>query len=447
MMILLLLMSALTTTAFSVSEADRHVILISVDGLAAYHLENEDLELPNFRELIRDGAWPVASQSIFPSVTHPSHASLITGVTPRKHGVIGNRMTNRETGETFHPTTKSRSDVVHVKTLFDAAREAGLTTAAICWPETRGDAAIDFNILHGHSELDPDEVDPELLEFLRSSGIPIDTWYTWAKYGRIMQGYRDVILAESAAEIFKVHKPDLMAVHFLVTDSKQHGWGPKHYMAQAALTRADHNVGILRQAVRDAGLEDRTTFVIVTDHGFSSVYHEVNIYPEWKAAGLDGIAQLHGDRWNVFVETTDAFDRERDEKKLQTFFDNVLRLEGVRRIIKNEAFHDIGYPRYEENPHVPGQYIIIPYIDTYLTVDTETVSTRRRERSAPSHGHGYLPDHPQMYAGMIWSGREITRGIRTGMVYNIDVAPTIAKLLGLELPDAEGRVLLEILDK
>jgi predicted AlkP superfamily pyrophosphatase or phosphodiesterase len=173
--------------------------------------------------------------------------------------------------------------------------------------------------LHGHSELDPDEVDPVLLDYLRSSGIPIDTWYTWTKYGRYMRGYRDVILAESAAEIFKTHKPELMAVHFLVTDTKQHGWGPNHYMAHAALTRADHNVGILRQAVRDAGLEDRTTFVIVSDHGFSSVTHEVNIYPVWKAAGLDGVVKLHVDRWNVFVETTDAFDRERDEKKLQAF--------------------------------------------------------------------------------------------------------------------------------
>jgi hypothetical protein len=50
-----------------------------------------------------------------------------------------------------------------------------------------------------------------------------------------------------------------------------------------------------------------------------------------------------------------------------------------------------------------------------------------------------------MLAGMIWSGSDIARGIRPGMVYNIDVAPTIARLLGLELPDAEGRVLLELI--
>lgn len=48
-----------------------HVILISIDELAAYHLENEDLELPNLRELIEAGVWAEGVQSVFPSVTDP----------------------------------------------------------------------------------------------------------------------------------------------------------------------------------------------------------------------------------------------------------------------------------------------------------------------------------------------------------------------------------------
>ena len=108
----------------------RHVVLLSIDGLADFHLENQDLELPNIRELISTGVWPDHSISVFPSVTHPSHTSLVTGVTPRLHGVVGNGVRNRETGESFHITNKPRLESVQVKTLFDWAKKKGGMTAA-----------------------------------------------------------------------------------------------------------------------------------------------------------------------------------------------------------------------------------------------------------------------------------------------------------------------------
>jgi predicted AlkP superfamily pyrophosphatase or phosphodiesterase len=448
--ILLLVFGAVSCSASDMEKdtdnETNYVILISIDGLAAYHLENEELELPNLRELIGDGVWPEASRTIFPSVTHPSHATLITGVSPRKHGVIGNQMTNRETGESHHPTTQTRQEAIRVQTLFDAAHQAGKTTASFCWPETRGDTSISFNILHGHGELDMAEVDPELLESLRQAGIPIDSYYDWAHYGTMMQGYRDGLLAMSAAEIIRSHQPEFMAVHFLVTDSKQHGWGPDHYLGHAALTRADFNVGLLREAVRDAGLEEQTTFVITTDHGFHTVLHEVNIHPVLESSGLAGPVRLHGSGWSVFVETTEEFDEQEDEQALESFFDALLSLEGVERVIRPDEFHELGYPRYEESVYVPGQYIIIPDIDTFLVADESSESTGRRTRPQPSHTHGYLPDHPRMHAGMILSGNGIRNGERIGLVRNHDVAPTIAKILGLEMPETEGRVLGEALE-
>jgi predicted AlkP superfamily pyrophosphatase or phosphodiesterase len=424
-----------------------HVILISIDGLAAYHLENEHLELPNLRELIEQGVWAEGSQSVFPSVTHPSHATLITGVSPRKHGILDNRMTNRETGDSHHPTTQLRSEAIHTQTLFDASRQAGLTTAAICWPETRKDSSVDLNILHGHDELDPAEVDPAFMDVLRQAGIPIDSYYDWAPEGRMIQGVRDLILAKATAEVIRSRQPEFIAVHFLVTDTIQHGWGPDHYMSHAALTHADFTLGLLRQAVEDAGLKDRTTFVIAADHGFHSVYHEVNIHPVLQESGLADRIRLHGSGWRVFVETTDEFDEEQDRSALESFFADILALEGLERVIRPEEFHDLGYPLYEESPYVPGQYIIIPDIDTFLTVDSSSDSSERKERAQPSHTHGYLPDHPRMHPALILSGNGIREGQRLGVVRNHDVAPTIARILGLDLPDTEGEILFEALDE
>ncbi len=123
-----------------------HVILITVDGLAAYHLFDESLEIPNLRQLIAQGTMAESSETVFPSVTHPSHTTLVTGRLPIEHGVLNNNMRNRVTGETYHVTNKKRAESVKVPTLFDVAKKHGLKTAAFFWPETKSDAAIDFNM-------------------------------------------------------------------------------------------------------------------------------------------------------------------------------------------------------------------------------------------------------------------------------------------------------------
>jgi predicted AlkP superfamily pyrophosphatase or phosphodiesterase len=75
-------------------------------------------------------------------------------------------------------------------------------------------------------------------------------------------GTSDYVLAQSAAQTIKARKPSLLAIHLLLTDEVQHELGPDHYRARAALTAADHAVGVLVEAVREAGLADRTTFVV-----------------------------------------------------------------------------------------------------------------------------------------------------------------------------------------
>src|SRR5688572_36433 len=68
----------------------KHVVLVSIDGLAASYLDDKRAELPTLRKLAAEGASARGMITSFPSVTWPSHTSLITGVHPAKHGVIGN---------------------------------------------------------------------------------------------------------------------------------------------------------------------------------------------------------------------------------------------------------------------------------------------------------------------------------------------------------------------
>ena len=89
---------------------------------------------------------------------------------------------------------------------------------------------------------------------------------------------------------------------------------------------------------------------------------------------------------------------------------------------------------------MPGQYMVIGDIDTFVQADPEGAPGRSRLPEA-HHGHGFLPDHPRMYPALILSGRGIRSGERLGHVHNLDIAPTIVRLLGLEMEGLEGRVL------
>ncbi len=145
-------------------------------------------------------------------------------------------------------------------------------------------------------------------------------------------------------------------------------------------------------------------------------------------------------------DRTTAFSKKQDSVALNSLFAKLLKAQGLHRVISNDEFAEMGYPRYEENPYVLGQYIIVPDINTYLVVDTLSTNMQPQNRR-PSHSHGYLPDHPRMFPALVLSGNGIRKGQRIGSVHNQDIAPTIANILGFSMMGVEGRVLQESFEK
>lgn len=426
---------------------DAHVVIVSVDGLAASRIVDEELELPSLRGVVRSGAWAESSETVFPPTEHPAHTSILTGVAPRTHGVIGNRLLNRETGEYFQVTNLPRVQSIRVPTLFDAAKAKGLRTAALFWPETRDDPAIDHLlplVLAGDGSPDKGATNPAYLDELRQNGVLIDLFFEW--YNDLaLQNTADRILTRAAAYTFKTYKPHLMAVRLPAMERFQHQYGPDHYLSKAALTAADYNVGLLRRAIEEAGLQDQTTLIVVSDHGFHTVTHSVNVYPLFAQARLTGKVNLHAGYWNVIVELTKDFDPNRDARSLDEVLDDVASLEGISRVVRPDELHALGVPRYEENPHMLGHYIIIGDVDTRAIIDEQGDSTRKARLPTPLHGHAYLPSHEIMYPAFLATGRGVKQGVGIGHIHNYDIAPTIAALLDLKMEGFEGRVLKEIL--
>src|SRR5262245_55636655 len=236
---------AFLAVTFAATAQPRYVVLISLDGFAAFHMNNTDLKLPNIRALADEGAWAdQGSETVFPSVTHPSHTTIITGVFPRKHGVLGNEMPTAGSDRMVPGNSMLRSKVILTKTIFDTPKQKGLSTAAFMWPETVEDASIDYNLV---TRADPAAgtrslVKNAFVEELTKDGVPIGMYDAFRAEGGLGL-VSDSITTLAACHTIRKHKPNLVAIHLVNTDHEQHDHGYNHPLAQAALTKIDYNVG------------------------------------------------------------------------------------------------------------------------------------------------------------------------------------------------------------
>ena len=120
----------------------RHVIVISEDAMVYDDLETLR-QLPAFGEVLKNAAQVKTIRAVYPTLTYPCHTSMRTGVRVGMHGIVNNEKTNlfqeKSPWEWFH-------DAVKVSDIFDAAKAAGLTTAAVFWPATGNHPLIDYLI-------------------------------------------------------------------------------------------------------------------------------------------------------------------------------------------------------------------------------------------------------------------------------------------------------------
>ena len=422
----------------------KHVILITVDGGAAFHLENPNLVLPNIRALAQQGVWAESSESVFPSITYPSHTTLITGVYPRKHGVLANELPQAGSDMMINAASLPRVKAIWTKTIFDSAKAKGLSTAAFAWPETIADPNIDYNLGGRSRESATPETNPWFNE-LRANGVPVDIARAIRRSGASGVTVDDAVTL-AACDTIRNHKPNLLAIHLVNTDHEQHTYGADHPLAHASLTEADAMIGRLVKATKDAGIYDQTVFIITADHGFTSVYWEINLAPFFAEAGLTDKVKIYEGGWAPFLRLLPNFDKAADGPKLERVFARLRQIPQLQRIYKSEEYPSIGLPRFEDSDRVRGQFLLVLDPDTYF-VEAPDSSTALRRRKRPAHGHGYFPTSPKMYPMLVLAGPALKKGARIGHVKSTDIAPTISELLGLAPLDFDGRVLTEALAK
>jgi arylsulfatase A-like enzyme len=199
-------------------------------------------------------------------------------------------------------------------------------------------------------------------------------------------------------------------------------------------------VARLVDACRTAGILDRTTFVIVSDHGFKTFKRRIRTNVMLRAAGLGDDAWAIAEGGTAMIYLTGKGDRTRTLEAIRTTFSNA---DGVARVIMPAELAAAGYPTPESLPRMAEVVLAaadgVAFIDGVDGAGIETVPA-----GANIGTHGYLNTDPDMRAVFIASGAGVRPGAKLGVISNLDVAPTIAVWLGLKLPTATGTPLSSI---
>jgi predicted AlkP superfamily pyrophosphatase or phosphodiesterase len=436
---------ALAAVIPSVAHAEP-VLLISIDGLQPADVIEADrrgIAVPNLKRFITEGSYASGVVGVLPTVTYPSHATLLTGTSPAKHGIISN------TG--FDPKQINQSgwywyaSDYRVPTLWDASAKAGYKTANVHWPVSVGASAINFNLPQVWRTGHEDDVKlmkvlatPDLVDRLEKS--------VGAAYA---QGIDESIEGDENRALFvealiRSEKPIFMTAYFTALDHEQHDMGPDTKEAHTILQRIDAIIGKVVKA--QLASHPDSAIAVVSDHGFVKTDTEINLFRAFIDAGLitlgsDGkISDWLASPWNAGGSTAIMLKRPDDAdliKRVGTVLDQ-LKANSANRIAA------IATPA--ETAAMGGN----PQASFYVNFAYGAYGGGFKGKDAPLVGpsgskgtHGYFPDGKPMRSSFMLMGAGIAKGRNLGEIDMRAIAPTLAQILKVPLPDAEVKAILD----
>lgn len=435
---------------------DKHLVLISVDAMVF-----EDLEyLRGFKSFSRllDGASVIERvTTIYPSVTHPVHASILTGAPAGVTGIINNLIFDRDSedlgaGKWFNSLSDIKCD-----TLLHAAKRAGLTTASSTWPLTSGGGEYIDYLVPNIMNSDFIGFEDDILSAYRRLGATENVIGIIEKAAELY-GHEnkhpefDDFQVFCAAEIIKKYKPNLTLVHPGDVDSKRHSSGVFGEPVNGALERTAIWLGMIYDALDEAGITDNTDIVLLSDHGQIGITRVIS--PNvWLAD--NGYIRLDADGnikdWDAYVRSTGA-----SALVYLSRPDDTALGEGVYGLLSKMADEGIyGFEKVFTADEAREKYGLFGDFSFVLETDGYTSFGERVTRPAvqgydlgdyrlSKATHGHEPSKgPQ--PPFIANGPSFKSGVVIPYGNLLDHAPTVAAALGIKLNDCYGKPVYEIL--
>ena len=404
------------------------VLLISLDGLRPADVTAR--RTPRLAALAQEGTQAKGVTGVLPTLTYPSHTTLVTGVSPAQHGIANNL--------TFDPMNINQqgwywyASDVKVTTLWQAAHAKGLRTANVHWPVTVGAAGIDENLPQIWRTGGDD--DRKLLAAVATLGL---LPRLEAALGPYAQGIDesvegDAVRVRFAAQILTDDKPDFLTVYLAGIDHEEHRSGPGSAEAVATITKTDALVGKLVDAARKARPD--VTIAIVSDHGFLPVSTDVNLFAPFIAAGLvtldknQKVSAWEAEPWIAGGTAAVRLARPDDLALVARVRALLDKLAGdpayhIAALLDRAAIEKAGGPQ-------DASFLITLHPGYETGRDPAAPTTRA---SVYKGMHGYLPGLQAMQSMFIISGPGITSHGDLGHIDMRTIAPMLATTLGVDL--------------
>lgn len=424
-----------------------HMLVVSVDALVY-----EDLEfaktLPVFGKILREGSQIRKVHTIYPALTHPIHATMITGCPAGLTGITSNEVF--AAGELKRPWYNFMNQM-KVGNIFKAAHDAGYVTAACCWPLTAGGGdCIDYLVPEVlNVDLEGHEDDPlSVFRAMGTSECVMDIVEEGVRRFGYADNHPDGDEREiyCAAEIIRRYKPDILFTHPCMVDSERHRTGLFTEYVTEAIRMTERWLEMLVEALMDAGIYEDTDIVVLSDHGHLSIRRAIcpNVFLRDKGyIRVDKDGKIES--WDAFVGSCGCsahvyLSRPEDEK-LETEVCQLLREMAEEKIYGFEEV--LTKEEARERYGLWGDFSFVLETDGFTSFkeDWERPVVRPLDVLDYRYGrttHGHMPEKgPQ--PTFLAMGPSIRKGVAVENGDILNHAPTLAKILGVELTEAVGK--------
>ncbi|MEG9433745.1 alkaline phosphatase family protein [Terriglobus sp. ADX1] len=418
------------------SKADHpKVVLISLDAFPAETLHDPNIAAPTLHALMKSGAYAQSMLPINPTVTWPNHTAMVTGQDASHHHVLVNGLIvdQRTNAAPKVDAQASKDQLVAVPTVYDIAHNAGLTTAEVDWVAIMHAPTIDWRFAE---KPDPDgPIEKDLI----TQGVA--TREDLANFSKPRQAWRDRLYTAAAVDILRRHHPDLLMLHLLALDGIEHRTGFGTDADYNTIAFLDDRVKEVMDAVAANGDTARTTFVIVSDHGQSSVHKQLHPGALLAKAGLGSgsanptFAMADGGFALVYQKAA----THQSVLELKKLFNGQ---EGILSALTPEEASAMGWPTPSQTTQAPDLLLYAKNDYAFAHGKDDTFVTQTEQVGQ----HGYPNTEPLMQAIFIASGRGIVNKGQIPSIPNLDIGPTIARLLGLTMSNIQGKPLTDILN-
>lgn len=428
---------------------NKYVIVISFDAVS-----EEDLEFlskqPNFSKLIKNGALIKNVESVYPSLTYPAHATIVTGKYPKNHGVINNTVLDFKND---NPDWYWYRKYIKGDTIFDLAEKSGMKTCSILWPVTAR-SKITYNM-------------PEIFctkrydnQILKSAlaGSKIYQVNMNKRFGYLRQGmdepYLDNFATEVAKKTIRELKPNLILLHLIDSDSQKHKYGIENKEVIESLKRHDERLGEIIESLKLAGIYEDSTIIALGDHSQINVNNVIKLNSILmkndlinvngnKIKSYKAIAKSCDGSSYIYLKNKNDVETRKKVRdilnELKNKYSNV-----IEEVYNNEEIKNLGA---DINASFMieakrGYYLIDDFLGEAIEVIDESSKIKHKLRAS----HGYLPSRDNYKTFFIAYGKTIKKGVVLEKGKLINHGPTIAKILDIDLRDCDGIVEERILN-